>query len=268
LFRTTIHEPNSPPKVVPLRQLPSGFDVPARRRSRPGLFAQGVVSSGMTGLVRDNPGGKPIANASVTAVHTPTGTSYSGSTTESGRYNFRGLNVGGPYTVATAGAPQSVEAHRRRHRNSARTSRSTFVLETGAVVVMEKFTVKDQKIDLDCGRHRSGLACSTRDRLLAAAHRATFLCRPRPDEFAMVTLRNVFGDRQEGMLAAVGTRTTASTPIMLDGARINDQFGLNASGLAVLLQPPVASRRSSSSRFRSRPTTCARAASPAPRSTP
>src|SRR5260221_656220 len=60
-----------------------------------------VVSAGMTGLVHDS-GGKPVAAATVTATHVPTGTSYTAATKPDGRYYFRGLIAGGPYTVETS----------------------------------------------------------------------------------------------------------------------------------------------------------------------
>ncbi|MEY4940424.1 MAG: hypothetical protein RIQ93_2159, partial [Verrucomicrobiota bacterium] len=58
------------------------------------MSAQGLVSSGLTGLVRDS-GGRPVAGAAVKAVHTPTGTSYAASTNSAGRYSFSGMMVGG-----------------------------------------------------------------------------------------------------------------------------------------------------------------------------
>ena len=67
----------------------------------PFLPAQGVVSSGLTGVVRDN-GGKPVVGATLTATHVPTGTTYTAVSGETGRYYFRGLVVGGPFTLSAA----------------------------------------------------------------------------------------------------------------------------------------------------------------------
>ena len=60
----------------------------------PNALAQ-LVSSGMTGTVR-GVDGKSIAGAKVTALHTPTNASFNAVTNASGRFNFRGLPVGGP----------------------------------------------------------------------------------------------------------------------------------------------------------------------------
>ena len=199
----------------------------------PFVAAQGVVSSGLTGIIRDT-SGKPVVNATITALHTPTGTTYSATSTDAGRFNFRGLVVGGPYTVSvTASGFKGVE------RNDVTTSLgqevdASFTLEPSSVVVMEKFLVKDQLLALDAGA-TGAASLLDRDRLLLQpSAQRSFADLARTN--AMVTLRNVFGDRQEGMLAAVGTNNRFNS-VMLDGARINDAFGLNASGLQSFFNP-------------------------------
>lgn len=199
----------------------------------PLAFSQGVVSAGLTGIVHD-PAGKPVPNATVSAVHTPTGTTYSATSSDGGRYNFRGLVVGGPYTISvTASGFKGVE------RENVMTSLGLdvdvpFVLEPSSVVVMEKFMVKDQILSLDAGA-TGAASLLDRDRLLLQpSAQRSFADLARTN--TMVTLRNVFGDRQEGMLAAVGTNNRFNS-VMLDGARINDAFGLNASGLQSFFNP-------------------------------
>jgi hypothetical protein len=46
--------------------------------------------------------GAPLAGATVTALHTPTGTKYTTTTRKDGRFNLNGLRVGGPYTVTVS----------------------------------------------------------------------------------------------------------------------------------------------------------------------
>lgn len=62
------------------------------------LAAQGVTTSAISGTVVDQ-NGEPLPGATVQAVHEPSGTRYGTSTQSDGRYNLRGLRVGGPYTV-------------------------------------------------------------------------------------------------------------------------------------------------------------------------
>ncbi|HRF84789.1 MAG: carboxypeptidase regulatory-like domain-containing protein, partial [Xanthomonadaceae bacterium] len=59
-------------------------------------FAQST-SAGVGGLVT-NPSGQPAAGVEVTIVHVESGTVSRVTTDGSGRFNARGLRVGGPYT--------------------------------------------------------------------------------------------------------------------------------------------------------------------------
>lgn len=63
------------------------------------LFSYGqVTTSSMNGTVKDN-NGQPLAGATVTAVHQPSGTVYSTLSSKDGVFNLQGLRVGGPYQV-------------------------------------------------------------------------------------------------------------------------------------------------------------------------
>ncbi|ASK91772.1 TonB-dependent receptor [Xanthomonas campestris pv. trichodesmae] len=61
------------------------------------VFAQST-SAGVAGLVTGS-GGQPVPNAEVTITHVESGTVSRATTDASGRYNARGLRVGGPYTI-------------------------------------------------------------------------------------------------------------------------------------------------------------------------
>jgi len=81
---------------------------------RPG-FGQGVTTGSIAGLVTDNQQ-RPVAGASVIAIHEPSATTYEGTTRADGRYVIVGMRVGGPYTVTvnfvgqgTAFEPKTVE---------------------------------------------------------------------------------------------------------------------------------------------------------------
>ena len=61
--------------------------------------AQTVTTGSLTGVVRDAQGGV-LPGATVTAVHTPTGTSYDAVTDAEGRFNILNVRVG-PYDITT-----------------------------------------------------------------------------------------------------------------------------------------------------------------------
>ncbi|MDB4880504.1 MAG: hypothetical protein JWL60_1950 [Gemmatimonadetes bacterium] len=66
----------------------------------PTLGAQGVTTSSMSGVVSGPAGG--IAGARVTALHRPSGSSYSTTSRSDGRYTITGMRVGGPYRVTAS----------------------------------------------------------------------------------------------------------------------------------------------------------------------
>ncbi|MFC6842032.1 TonB-dependent receptor [Xanthomonas theicola] len=66
------------------------------------VFAQST-SAGVAGVVV-GAGGQPVPNAEVTITHVESGTVGRAVTDASGRYNARGLRVGGPYTIVISGS--------------------------------------------------------------------------------------------------------------------------------------------------------------------
>ncbi|WP_022834928.1 TonB-dependent receptor [Salisaeta longa] len=64
----------------------------------PEAAAQGVTRAAMHGTVVDTQG-EPLPGANVLAIHTPTGTRYGTATNAQGRFLFRAMRIGGPYTV-------------------------------------------------------------------------------------------------------------------------------------------------------------------------
>ena len=201
----------------------------------PLAFAQGIVTSGLTGSVRDI-GGKAVAGAAVTATHTPTGTAYTATTGDNGRYNFRGLIAGGPYSVTvTANGFRAVE----RTDVSTQLGQDTTVdlaLEPSSVVVMEKFTVSGQKDELNAGA--TGAASLLDSIRLANKPTTQRSLADLVSASSFVTLSSLSSanDREEAHIVAVGQNNRYNS-ILIDGSRINDQFGLNGTGLASFFNP-------------------------------
>jgi len=191
-----------------------------------------VVSSGLTGLVRGTDG-KPVTNATVTAVHVPTNATYKATTNSSGRYYLRGLPVGGPYTLTA-----TAEGYKENTVSDVQTQLgqeldASIVLGSD-VVTLEKFEVTDQRNSLDPSAVGAGTVL-TSDRLLTKPTTQRSLA-DLVNASPAVTLRALSGDREEAMITAVGENNRYNS-IMIDGNRINDQFGLNSTGLASFFNP-------------------------------
>jgi len=73
------------------------------------VYAQ-ITTSSMTGSVSQSDG-QASAGATVKATHVPSGTVYSGTTNESGRFNLANMRVGGPYHVEVTYIGQSPEEY-------------------------------------------------------------------------------------------------------------------------------------------------------------
>jgi hypothetical protein len=66
----------------------------------PDAAAQGNTTAAVSGVVLDENG--PLPGATVVAVHEPSGSRYGTTSRLDGRYDLRGLRVGGPYTVTAS----------------------------------------------------------------------------------------------------------------------------------------------------------------------
>ena len=191
------------------------------------------ITSGMTGLVAD-PSGNPVGGATVTAIHTPTSTTYHAEARSDGRYDFRGLIVGGPYTISIS-APNYAPAE----RNEVTTQLGevidvNFVVQKPDVVTLEKLVIKGSINDLDSSMNGAGSVIDTNaiNSKPTTARRLNDIISASP----LVTLRSTSGDREEASISAVGMNNRYNS-IMIDGARVNDQFGLYSMGTFSFFNP-------------------------------
>ena len=224
---------NLTPKLGNSRRFLSAISLFVGLLLAPLAFAQ-VVSSGLTGVVSDK-GGKPVAGATVTATHVPTGTTYTATTRADGRYNFRGMVVGGPYNVGVSATGFKPDGRAEVSTILGQNVTEDFKIEaTSEVITLEKFTVAAGTNELDGAATGAGNVFSsqrigakpTSERSLADMISAS----------PLVTIRSFGGDREESQITAVGQNNRYNS-IQIDGARINDQFGLNATGLASFFNP-------------------------------
>src|SRR5213592_2061540 len=65
------------------------------------LWGQGVTTAAMSGVVAAKDG-TPLADATIVAVHVPSGTAYRAVARAGGAYNIPNMRVGGPYRVTAS----------------------------------------------------------------------------------------------------------------------------------------------------------------------
>ena len=63
-----------------------------------GTIQAQVTTSSMTGVVTQT-NGSTTSGATIKATHLPSGTAYSGSANDAGRFNLSNMRVGGPYRI-------------------------------------------------------------------------------------------------------------------------------------------------------------------------
>jgi hypothetical protein len=198
----------------------------------PSVFAQ-IVSAGLTGTLH-SADGKAVSGATVMAVHVPTNAKFTATTNAEGRFNFRGIPVGGPYslTAKTDFGDAAANDIVAELGNDAEVN----LKATSDVVQLEKFIATGSRTDLDSTATGSGTvldgarlaAKPTSERSFADLISAT----------PQVTLQSLSSanDREEAHIVAVGQNNRFNS-VMIDGARTNDVFGLNGTGLAAFFNP-------------------------------
>jgi Carboxypeptidase regulatory-like domain/TonB dependent receptor len=196
-------------------------------------YAQ-VVTAGATGVVRDN-AGKPIPGAEVTAVHVPTGTTYTAATNSGGTFNFRGIIAGGPYTISAKASGFKSGGQSDLEAQLGSDITVPIVLEPGSeVVTLEKFVVKGEANELDSSATGAGNVYGSQRIVNKPTTQRSLADLISASPF--VTLRALSGDREEAQITALGQNNRYNS-IQIDGSRINDQFGLNGTGLASFYNP-------------------------------
>jgi hypothetical protein len=185
------------------------------------LYAQGVTTSGINGVVKDEKG-EPLPGATVIATHIPTGTQYGMATNPQGRFYFPNVRVGGPYslTVTFVGYAEYAEPQFMLALGENRGFNLT-LNETQQQ--LEEVTVSDRPDDLiNSGRTGASTHISTE-----TIERNPSISRSLSD-FTRLTPQAASGIGNGG--TSISGRNSRYNNVTIDGAVNNDVFGLNSSG--------------------------------------
>ena len=193
-------------------------------------FGQGITTSAISGFVTDSQN-RPVAAASVTVVHEPSGTKAATVTRPSGQFNLSGLRVGGPYTVTTTGTGVPADTRSGLFLELGQTLELTIALG-GDVVRMAAFTVEaGRDTTFDTARMGTGTGFSESEMNTIATIRGDVQDIARLD--SRLTLNSL--DRG-GQLSAQGQNNRFNS-FLIDGVEANDPYGLNDSGVSSLRGP-------------------------------
>jgi hypothetical protein len=189
-------------------------------------FAQNTTA-GLGGQVL-GADGQPLAGAEVTIVHTESGTVSRVVTDANGRYNARGLRVGGPYKITAEkdGTTQS---------------------EEGVFLALEKVSQVDlsiggQELETIAVTGVAGPVIFSSDKMGAGSN----VTRDQLDSFASIKRdlqdyarldpRISQTDKERGEISAGGQNTRYNS-VTIDGVTTSDTFGLEANTLPTAKQP-------------------------------
>lgn len=175
------------------------------------------ITSALRGQVNDT-AGNAVSGATVTIVHTPTGTRSVQTTNAGGVYDARGLRVGGPYTVEITASGYQGKKFDDLFLTVGETSRLNADLEGGiAEVVVSASAIRDQAIGAATKLDRDQI-----DSIVSINRDIRDLARRDP-----LVSANLRGD---GGISIAGSNPRTNR-ISIDGVQAQDDFGLNTGGL-------------------------------------
>jgi hypothetical protein len=191
-------------------------------------FAQST-SSGIGGQVVST-SGQPVAGAEVTITHVESGTVSRTTTDTSGRYNARGLRVGGPYTIVInkAGETKKTEENVYLELNQVSTVNATLGAATNLATVQVVGSARSLQFDAN----NKGVGTSVSGRQLETAVSGNRSL----DDIARLDPRVTVTDQNDGSISVAGQNNRYNN-ISVDGLSVNDPFGLNSNGLGFTGSP-------------------------------
>ena len=183
------------------------------------------TSSGIGGLVT-SASGQPVAGAQVTITHVESGTVSRATTDATGRYNARGLRVGGPYTVTVTKEGDGTDTEQNVFLGLDQVATVNAQLHSEGATTLGTVTV--------VGTASSGVFASDNRGMGTNLSRADLDRNPSPDRSIQDVVRTdpnvVVTDRDRGAFSAMGQNFRYNS-ITVDTIQAGDPFGLNDNGL-------------------------------------
>ena len=185
-------------------------------------FAQST-SAGVGGVVTNN-GGQPVAGAEVTITHAESGTVSRATTDASGRYNARGLRVGGPYTITITKPGEGTKTEDGVYLTLNQVSTINAAL-AGDVATLQGVTVVASAPTV-FSPDTKGVGTSISGRQMEITPQGNRSL----DDIARLDPRITVTDPAEGTISVAGMNNRFNN-ISVDGLSQGDPFGLNSNGM-------------------------------------
>ncbi|WP_374574062.1 carboxypeptidase regulatory-like domain-containing protein [Phenylobacterium sp.] len=189
------------------------------------VYAQETTGA-IRGLVTDD-AGAPVANATVTITHVPTGSTATSVTGPDGSFSARGLRVGGPYRV-TASAADYEKGQVTIQAVGVGDAANVSVALAHSGGEVSELVVTAAKAAPSQGGPSSNFSESTIQSLPSISRDLKDVARLDP--FATIDPTN------QDALSFAGTNTRFNQ-LTVDGIRQNDDFGLNNNGYPTQRSP-------------------------------
>lgn len=194
-------------------------------------FAQST-SAGIGGQVL-GADGQPVAGAEVSIVHTESGTVSRAISDASGRYNARGLRVGGPYTVTATKAGGGTDSQENVYLKLNEVSQVDVSLDNDVTTLQSVQVV---------GTGGSGVFSTDKMGAGTNVTRDQIEAFPSIDrnlqDYARLDPRVVQTDKARNEIS-VGGQNPRYNAIRVDGISTNDAFGLESNGLPTPTPPEM-----------------------------
>lgn len=174
-----------------------------------------VTTSSITGTV-SQAGGQHAPGASVRATHVPSGTVYSGTSNESGRFSLPNMRVGGPYRVEVTYVGYTPEVYDDIFLQLGQPYVLNVALEDGTTTIDEVIVAAGAR------SLKTGASTSISNQQIQALPTIS----RRLNDFTRLTPQADI----KGNALSIGGMNNRFNQLTIDGAVSNDVFGLNDAG--------------------------------------
>ena len=185
-----------------------------------GARAQSTTAS-ITGSVVEESTDQPLPGVNVLAIHQPTGTRYGAATNPSGRFTIQGMRVGGPYVIEVSFVGYQTIRQEGIQLQLDETREMSFRLEEQTTEMEEVQVIGERSESSTISKGRTGARTNVSTEEI---NRLPTIQRSLQD-FARLTPQFTGTDGQ-----SIAGRNERYNTVQIDGATLNDVFGLSGSG--------------------------------------